>query len=276
MGFLVDPGLFVYAKHKAEANAFYTRLVDHHTKTEKIVLHRNLLFVLNEEELRAVIAHELGHMIQPWPPVFPSRAYRQTLELLADYNALVYAELLPTVNALIKIYARKDYLAALWEKAQETLLEHGFQIESIDELAVKAEAHIRHAPLKEREGESEAERLVRRLLRRSQPSQLGRWQRIKQGINLRKVRQLRRWRKRWKVHLPTQFTQFYSDQHIDQREFKALIKQLAQEEQTDLFVPLPPKTQRRASHPSLRERLLFLARCANVVDERGVAAYRMD
>ncbi len=65
MGFLVDPGFFVYAKHKAEANAFYTRLVDHHTKTEKIVLHRNLLFVLNEEELRAVIAHELGHMIQP-------------------------------------------------------------------------------------------------------------------------------------------------------------------------------------------------------------------
>ena len=270
MGFVVDPGLFLYDKHKTEANAFYTSIVDHHTKTEKIVLHRNVLFILNEDELRAVLAHELGHMIQPWPLVFRSKIYGRTCELLADYNALVHAGLLPTVNALIKIYARKDYLSALWEIAQEALLENGFQIESVDELAAKADAHVRHTQLGEQEGESEAARLVRRLLRRSQPNPLSRWQRIKQGINLQKVRQLRNWRKRWKAHLPTAFTQFYSNQHIDEREFRALVEQLAKKEQSDLFVPLPPKEQKKASHPPLRDRLLFLARCANVIDERGI------
>ncbi|MBI3323891.1 MAG: M48 family metalloprotease [Candidatus Omnitrophica bacterium] len=265
MGFLIDPGLFVFDKHKAEANAFYTSIVDHHTKMEKIVLHRNLLFILDAGELRAVIAHELGHMIQPWPLVFRSARYSKSCELLADYNnALVYAGLLPTVNALIKIYARKDYLSALWEKAQELLLESGFQLESIDELAVKADAHIRHGELGEREGEDEAERLVRRIMKRSTPGPRTRWQRAKLKMNLLKVRQLRRWRKQRKTHLPTQFTRFYSDHHIDKGKFEVLVQRLSGDKKSDLFVPALPRTQRKASHPSLRERLLFLARCAEV------------
>ena len=266
MGFLIDPGLFLFNKHKAEANAFYTSIVDHHTKTEKIVLHRNLLFILREDELRAVIAHELGHMIQPWPLIFRSSRYSRSCELLSDYNALVYAGLLPTVNALIKIYARKDYLSALWEKAQDMLLQRRFKVESVDELAAQAHAHIRHRELGEREGESEADRLVRRVLRRSQPSPLTAWQRIKFWMHLRKVRQLRNWRKQWRVHLPDQFTQCYADQSIDEQEFKLLIVRLSKDRKSDLFVPELPGRQKRASHPPLRERLLFLARCAGFAE----------
>ena len=264
MGFLIDPGLFLFNKHKAEANAFYTSIVDHHTKTEKIVLHRNLLFILKEEELRAVIAHELGHMIQPWPFVFRSARYSRTCELLADYNALVYAGLLPTANALIKIYARKEYLATLWEKAQEMLLERGFQVESIDALAAQADTHIRQKELRPDEGESGADRLVRRMLKRSTPYQLSRWQRINLWMNLGKVKRLRKWRRQWRTHLTAQFTQFYADQHINEQEFKTLVERLSTDAKSDLFVPLPPTQQKQATHPSLRERLLFLARCAKV------------
>lgn len=134
-----------------------------------------------------------------------------TCELLADYNALVRAGLLPTVNALSKIYARKDYLSALWEHAQETLLKSGFQLTSIDELAAEADAHIRHRTMGGQNGESEAERLIRRLVKRSHPNQLTWWQWIAGRMSLRRVRQLRKWRKQWTLHLPNQFTQFYVD-----------------------------------------------------------------
>ena len=157
MGFIMPPGAFIYDKHKEEANAFYTNLVDSHTKINKIVLHENILFIVNSAELQAVIAHELGHVIQPWPFLYRSRRYRQTCEYLSDYNALVYAGLIPTINALIKIYARKDYLTAMWEKAQEILIDKGFDIESIDELSERAKAEIPQRAIGGYEGENEAD-----------------------------------------------------------------------------------------------------------------------
>ena len=266
MGFIIPPGAFIYDKHKEEANAFYTNLVDHHTKIEKIVLHENILFIVNAAELQAVIAHELGHVIQPWPFIYRSKRYSQTCEHLSDYNALVYAGLIPTINALIKIYARKDYLMAVWEKAQEILIEKGFEIESIDELSERAKTEIPQREIGDCEGESEADRLTRLVEMRASPDKLTRWQKIKQGLNLRKVRKLRCWRKRWKLHLAKQFSQFYNDRHIDENEFRILVSQLQKEKQSDLFTPPLPKEQRKSTHPMLRERLLFLARCANITE----------
>ena len=266
MGFLVNPGMFLYNKNRPEANAFYTSIIDHHTKTEKIVLQRNLLWIVTEDELRAVIAHELGHVIQPWPFVFRTIRFSRVCELLADYNAFVYAGLLPTVNTLIKISARRDYLAALWEKAQEILLETGFRVESVEDLAADAKASIPQQTLGDRRSEAQAERLVRQMTKRIPPDSMTYWERLKRWMRLRRVWRLRQWRKKWKRHLPAEFTRFYADHHIDEVEFRRLVELLTRDPMSDLCVPLLPHEQRASSHPALRERLLFLARCAHITE----------
>ncbi len=264
MGFLIVPGVFVYDKHMSAANAFYTNLVDHHTKAEKIVLHKSLFFILNRDQIRAVVAHELGHLIQPWPFLYRSKRFGRACELLADYNALVYAGLLPAVNSLINIYARNEYFCNLWEKAHEMLLASGFQVDSVDELAEKAAMGIEEQRTRNDSGEEQALRLVQRLQVRSKPDRLSLWQSLIMRLKIRKANRLKIWRKRWKVHIQEQFKQFYSDRYIDENEFKLLVEQLAKDKKSSLFIPSSPR-ELKSDHPTLHDRLLFLAQCANII-----------
>lgn len=267
MGFIVDPGLFLYRKDSSAANAFFTNLVDHHTKLYKVVLLKNLLFIMSEEELRAVVAHELGHMLQPWPAIYRSARYVQTCELLADYNALLHAGLLPTVNALVKIYARADYLAGLWELVEEQLLERGAPAASLDEVLRQANLQVKQRSFSAT-APDDVSLIISRKLRRAPGRPYGFWQRLLQRWRLRDVRRSQQWRRAWK-RVPVEFTAAYGDRHITAEEFQRILEGLRQDPEADLFVPNLPRKERSASHPSLRRRLLFLAQCAERLDAAG-------
>lgn len=85
----------------------------------RIGIYSNLFHILKEDELRSVIAHELGHyknyrriksLYWIFPPlIFHLFDYFRCQEHLADYYAAKFVSVLSTANALIKLYQR-NYL----------------------------------------------------------------------------------------------------------------------------------------------------------------------
>lgn len=82
----------------------------------RIGLLTNVFHILDAGELKAVIAHEIGHhkhrprvglLVQLLIPAISDRpAYRQCLEYLSDWCAAKVVGVAPAANALIKIYHR--------------------------------------------------------------------------------------------------------------------------------------------------------------------------
>lgn len=115
------------------------------TKSKEIHVLSSMFDILNEDELKAVLCHELAHLKSYYPQVNPfiqflmlavfhTNSYRWCLEYLADHAAAEIAGVAPTVNALIKTYHRGHLIQEIWKRIEYVRKEFKIGPEGVQEM----------------------------------------------------------------------------------------------------------------------------------------------
>ncbi len=269
LGISSPVALLVYDTKHANAFARKRRIALAYSRQE-ITLLSNLFHILTEDELKTVIAHELGHL-QNWRSIslvsdivgaFWARRipYSWCLEYLADYAAGRVAGVVPTVNALIKLHSRNYLIGELWKRLTFVMGDMKLGIRAISELNDLVEEVLPHSI----KGLQDVRDYMKQVVDRYFAKRVGdikgigeqyarKYKRAKQGHS--------RVPQKWHAIDWTAFDTRVRDNYLDEIELEKLYQYLKGHGDAQLFFCGKLETiadKRRHSHPPLRDRIIFL------------------
>jgi len=236
-----------------------------------IHLFSNLFYILDESEINAVIAHELGHFknymkkisffwIIP-PLIFYLLKYFRWLEYLADYQSAKYVGMVPCANALIKIYHRGHMFTEILNRLYYIQMKFNFSNNAIFEMNTDLERILPHNLKDESEIIPYVEMVIDNYFKNRSEHLKGlgkeftakyKKSRVKENRELKRMYDILDWRL---------FDNRIKDNFLDEDELMDLYRYLKGHENARFFISYlfkDKKMERFSTHPSLRERIMFL------------------
>ena len=271
--------LLVYDSKYANAFASQERWVGL-VMRNRVVLLTNIFHLLNEEELKAIIAHEIGHhqhypdigvlpqILIPWLTDRPS--YRWSLEHLSDWYAAKIIGVVPTANALIKVHHRGHLMREIGKGLEYVQKDFKIGLAGISEFQEIVNDVIPDKIRPDENLDKYMERVVDKYFERRSPKM--------KGVGRTHVEKYRRESKTERRVLKSRhklldwriFDARVRDNNLDGQELEVLYLHLKENQNVRFFFSYIMKNselEKWSSHPPLRERITFIVEAVEPVSE---------
>jgi hypothetical protein len=264
--------LLVYESKQANAFASQDRWMGLLLRN-RIGLLTNVFHLLDSQELKAVIAHEIGHhkhypsaglVPQLLIPILTDKLnYRCCLEHLSDWYAAKTSGIIPTANALIKLYHRGHLMCEISKGLAYVQEDFKIGLAGIAEFREIADEVIPDRLKPDENLDKYMARIIERYFEKRSSSLKGvgkshveKYRRDKSIKTERRVLRSRHKIIDWRI-----FDNRIKDNTLDEQELESLYLRLKQNPDIRLFFSYIPKykeLEKWLSHPPLRERLIFI------------------
>lgn len=268
--------LVIYESKYANAFASQERWIGL-LRQNRIELFSNMFYLLDLDEFRAVIAHELGHhkhfpkvslITQLLIPALAGRpVYRQCLEYLSDWYAADSVGLIPAANALIKIHHRRHLITEISRGLAFVQKDFNIGITGAIEFQQIAADVIPHDFRATEKLDKHIAEIIDRYFEKRSPALRGTGKdyaaKFRKDPDIKLERQALKFRYKfidWRI-----FDNRIKDNTLDEQELEELYLYLKNNQNVQLFssdVIKDPQLEKWVPHPSLRDRLIFLVEAA--------------
>lgn len=245
-----------------------------------IHLYSNLFHILSEDELKAIIAHELGHFknyrknisilwIIP-PLIFFLFKYIRLQEYLADYYAAKFVGTVPTANALIKIYHRGHMINEVLNRIYFLQQRFNFSNIAILEMNKNLEKLLPHNLKDEKELIPYVEKIIDSYFSIRSEKFEGIGKEFGDKYKKAKRKEIKKIRDVYDIVDWKAFDNRIKDNFLDEEELSDLYKYLKGNLNARFFISYifqNKKMERFSSHPSLRDRIIFITETNELINK---------
>lgn len=240
-------------------------------KRSRVALLSNLFSLLNEDELKAILAHEVGHhkhfpnvgiLAQILVPYLMNRpSYRWLLEHLSDWYAANTVGVVPTVNALIKIYHRGHLISEINKGLEYVQRDFKIGLAGIAEFQEIANDVIPDKIRPDEDLEKYIVRVIDKYFERRSPKLRGIGKTHVKKYRDETITEPNVGRSKYKLIDWRTFDARIKDNYLDEDELEDLYLHMKNDEKVCFFLTYIPKhagLEKWSSHPPLRERIIFI------------------